>query len=170
MASVARHAQAAEVDRRAGPRRELCLGVTLRRSGTKDIIPAEITNLSANGFLAEFPGGDVPEILDVELPYGGGRTAQVVWTSGRMAGCSFTQPLTKPEISAAHLKSEPRQMPSAIARALVAPAVDPTDPIWNTSHEVPPEERWPRRTRVLVIGAASTLTWGGIGALVALFV
>jgi hypothetical protein len=171
MASIPQHAPVADVDRRRGARAELCLGVTLRQSGAQAIIPAEITNLSATGFLAEFPEGvEIPQVLDVELPHAGIRTAQVVWANGWMAGCSFSQPLTKSEISAARLKSEPRPMQVELPQSL-SPAslvIDSTDPIWDTSNEARPGERWSLRTRLVVLGAAGTLPWLSIAGLVAL--
>ncbi len=169
MASAFQPAPAAEADRRNGPRAEICLGVTLRRAGSDAVIPAEITNLSATGFLAEFLDEvEVPPVLDVELPHAGSRTATVVWTSGCMAGCSFTQSLTKSEISAAHLKSEPLQMQAKLARAYAAPPIDPADPIWDTSSEAKPGEKWSLRKRLLVIGGAGLLPWLSIAGLVAL--
>jgi len=170
MASVPLRAPATDLDRRTGERSELCLGVTLRRAGAQDIIPAEITNLSATGFLAEFPEGvDVPELLDFELPQAGSRTARVVWTNGWMVGCSFSQPLTRSEISAARLKSEPRQMQVELARTSAAPSNDPTDPIWDLSNEAAPGERWSLTTRLLVLAAAGTLPWLSVVGLFALF-
>lgn len=170
MASVPLQVPAAELDRRSGLRRELCLGVVLRRPGAPEVVPAEITNLSSTGFLAEFPDGiEIPQQLDVELPHAGSRTAQVVWANEGMAGCSFIHPLSKSEISAAHLKSEPRQlqaeMPAVPSASLT---VDPADPIWDMSNEARPEEKWPLRTRLLVLGAAGTLPWLSVAALIAL--
>ena len=169
MASLPDRALASNVDRRKVHRSEVHLGVVIRQAGAQDIIPAEITNLSATGFLAAFPEGvEIPERLDVELPQAGSRTAQVVWTSGSMAGCSFSRPLAKAEISAAHLKSEPRQMQAELARALAAPTIDRADPIWDTTNEARPDEKWPLRKRLLVIGAAGLLPWLSIAGVVAL--
>jgi len=170
MASLPQRAPATELDRRTDERSELCLGVTLRRAGAQDIIPAEITNLSATGFLAAFPDGvDVPEMLDFDLPHGGSRTARVVWSSDRMVGCSFVRPLSRSQISAAHLKSEPRQVQAAPAPAIAAPVIDPADPIWDLSSEAKPGERWSLGTRLAVVGAAGLLPWLSVAGMVALF-
>jgi hypothetical protein len=156
---------AAELDRREGSRGELCLGVTLRFPGAEDIISADITNLSAIGFLAEFPEGvAVPALLAVQLPQAGDRTAQVVWINGSMLGCSFDRPLSRSEVSAAYLKSEPRQVQIKLTRI-----ADPTDPIWDTATEAKPHEKWSLGTRILVIGSVGTLPWLSIAGLVALF-
>ena len=170
MASNPQFVQAAEVDRRQGARAELCLGVTLRHPGAQDVLPAEITNLSATGFLAQFPEGvEIPQMLDVELPHAGIRTAQVVWANESMVGCSFSQPLAKAEISAARLKSEPRQMQAELASAFSAQlSIDPADPIWDTSNEARPEEKWSLRTRLLVLSAVGTLPWLSVAGIVAL--
>jgi hypothetical protein len=170
MASVPLGAPAAELDRRQGTRSELCLGVILRRAGEEGIVSAEITNLSATGFLAEFPqGAEIPAVLDVELPHAGSRAATVVWTNGWMVGCSFSKPLTRSEISAAHLKSQPRQISVELASAPFNRARDLSDPIWDTANEARPEEKWPLRTRLLMIGAMGALPWLGVAGVVALF-
>lgn len=167
MASVPQLALAAELDRRNNPRGQLCLDVILRTAGGEDIIEAEITNLSATGFLADFPEGvEAPSLLDVELPHAGSRTAQIVWRGGSMAGCSFTRPLAKSEISAVHLKSEPRQMQPKPAE--VAAHVDWADPIWDTSSEAEPSEKWSLRSRVLVICGVAVLPWLSIAGAAAL--
>jgi hypothetical protein len=83
-------------------------------------------------------------------------------------GCSFTRPLARSELSAAQLKSEPRQI-SGPAEALGGTKINPTDPIWNTSNEATADEKWTLRARLLVIGAVDTVPWLSILGLVALF-
>jgi len=170
MASVLLRTPASELDRRTGPRSELSLDVTLRRAGDEDIIPAEITNLSATGFLARFPeGAEIPALLDVELPHAGIRTAQVVWNSESMVGCSFTRALARAEISAAQLKSEPRQTRPQFATTTASLVIDPADPIWDTASEARAGEKWSPRSRLLVIGAIATLPWLSVAGIIALF-
>jgi hypothetical protein len=169
MATAPQWPPVAEVDRRNRRRSELWLDVTLRSAGGRDIIPAEITNLSATGFLAEFSEAiEVPALLDVELPHTSSRTAEVVWTNGCLVGCNFSQPLAKSELSAAQLKSRPRPM-AAPANALAGTKINPADPIWDTSSEAPADEKWSLRARLLVIGAVGTVPWLSILGLAALF-
>jgi len=165
MASVPQQLLATRADRRMVPRSEMCLGVTLHKVGEAETIPAGIANLSATGFLAELPAiTPMPDVLDVDLPNAGRRKAYVVWHSGTLAGCTFTRPLSKADLSAARLKSEYVD-PSAPR----PPALDPADPIWNIAGEATPEERWPLGTRVAVVAGAALACWApviGVAALI----
>ena len=65
-----------------------------------------IHNISATGLLLEGPEAlAVGEVLALELPAAGERRAEVVWTSGRLAGCRFDAPLSPAALSAAQLQS-----------------------------------------------------------------
>jgi len=161
---------ATEVDRRSVPRRELSLGVTLRREGADEVVPAAIANLSATGFLAELPEGmDLPEIFDVELPNAGQRKAYIVWSGGSVAGCNFDRPLSKADISAARLKSAGPQLTlDAEARAREL-ELKPSDPIWDIANETPSAQKWPLVARAAVIGVGALACWAPLVGIAALF-
>lgn len=166
MAVVHKTRTQTELDRRNVAREELYLGVTLYRVGEGEVVPAAIANLSVTGFLAELPpGAAVPEFLDVELPNAGRRKAQVVWQSGSMAGCTFTVPLSRADVSAARLKSAVRvpQAPAAsrpdAATPLATFEIGPSDPIWDMMNEAAGEEKWPTRSRLALIAAAALVPW-----------
>ena len=65
-----------------------------------------IHNISATGLLLEGPEElTVGEVLTLELPAAGERRAEVVWTSGQLAGCRFDAPLSPADLTAAQLQS-----------------------------------------------------------------
>jgi len=166
MASVPQQLQASNADRRMVPRSDMSLGVTLHRVGEAELIPAAIANLSATGFLAELPSSEpIPDVLDVDLPHAGRRQAQVVWHDGLLAGCTFTRPLSKADLSAARLKSE--YVDPSVPRP---PALDPADPIWDIAGEATRQERWPLGTRVAVISAAAIACWAPVLGFAALII
>lgn len=177
MAGLPRQVAETRLDRRMVPRSEMSLGVTLHRVGEEAVIPAAIANLSATGFLAELPvGSAVPELLDVDLPHAGRRQAQVVWRSGPMAGCNFTVPLARADLSAARLKStfvEPSEAEAPAAPAAPAAkappiySIGPSDPIWDMLNEASPHEKWPLTGRVAVILAATLALWTPVVAVAA---
>lgn len=161
MAGVPKPLEQTDLDRRMVPRNEVSLGVKLHRVGEEAVIPAAIANLSPTGFLAELAVNAVtPEFLDVDLPNAGRRRAQVVWRSGAMAGCNFTVPLSRADMSAARLKSEFREA-SGQDSAETPPMFElgPSDPIWDMMNETPPHEKWPLSARVALIGAVTIAPW-----------
>lgn len=91
-------------DERAAHRRALRLRVPT--TSAADAADALVHDLSELGLLleTEIPL-DVGERLDVELPETGPVSAWVVWSRGRLFGCSFSQPVTKASVSAALLRS-----------------------------------------------------------------
>ena len=161
----------ADTDRRSVPRRDLSLGVTLRRESGGEVIPADIANLSATGFLAELPdGAQLPDILHVELPNAGHRKAHVVWSGGELAGCNFDVPLSKADLSAAQLKSARAEVVmDAEARAKEL-ELQPSDPIFDTSGEVSADEKWPFVGRVAVIAIGGLACWAPLAGIAALLV
>ena len=166
MAMAPNLAERASINRRAAARIDLNLSVTLRRPGTEEIIPAAIANISATGFLAEvLEGFTLPERLEVDLPQVGRREAEVVWTDGAMAGFAFVSPLGKPALSAARLKSEPRTISTGTGSAA---AQQIADSVADLVDEATRDEKWPLRTRALVIAGASTLTWMSLVGIAAL--
>lgn len=168
MASRAEKLLETNAERRMVPRNDVSLGVTLYRVGGQDVIPADIANLSPTGFLAELPDGvDVPSFLDVDLPNAGRRKAQVVWHGGAMVGCTFTQPLSRADISAARLKSTFAEPLAAEDSPMFE--IGPSDPIWDMLNETTPEEKWRLPHRVALITAVAIVSWMPVAGLAALF-
>lgn len=164
-----------DADRRAMPRAGLWLGVSLFGPNGGAAIPASIQNLSATGFLAQLTGDSavLAEQLEVGLRDGRRRFAQIVWRSGAMIGCNFTEPLTHADLSAARLRSEIRQLeeerglpllPSPPAPA--SPPVDQEDADWLIEPEARADEKWSLRKRLMFLGAAAVLPWAAIGGVV----
>jgi hypothetical protein len=71
--------------------------------------PVTILDLSLTGALLET---SVPmlvgAIFEIEIPHAGGVEATVVWNSGEYYGCQFELPISPAALSAALLKSDPR--------------------------------------------------------------
>jgi transcriptional regulator with XRE-family HTH domain len=65
-----------------------------------------IHNLSATGLLIEcemtLTSG---ETIAIDLPEAGSTEAHIIWSSGRLHGCAFEEPLGKAALSAAELRS-----------------------------------------------------------------
>jgi hypothetical protein len=173
MAGLPEQRTQTNLDRRSVPRSELALGITLHRRGEEEIVPAAIANLSVTGFLAEMPRGTrLPEYVEVDLPNAGRRTAQVVWQGGTTAGCNFTVPLSRADLSAARLKSAVVDQEAHAAPAASSPPImfqlGPSDPIWDMLNEAAAHEKLSGRTRLAVIAAAAFGSWVPVAGLVAL--
>ena len=96
-------------DRRRAARRALRLGAG---SGGGQ---ATIHDLSLTGALLET---SIPMLVgaefEVELPQAGAVRATVVWNSGEYYGCQFDLPISPAALSAALLKSEPKDAAEAL--------------------------------------------------------
>lgn len=86
------------------PRLHLSLEALGTRANGQGIAVA-IHNISATGILLECDKPiDIGETLFIDLPRAPSIGADVVWTSGRFAGCQFAVPLNKAVLSAAQLR------------------------------------------------------------------
>ena len=151
----------------AGPAQRAPPGDHLAASRRQSDHPAAIANLSATGFLAEIPkGAALPKYFEVDLPNAWPRKVQVVWTSGMLAGCNFTTPLSKADLSAARLKSNFREQEASKSGPTFS--IGPSDPIWDMLNEAAASEKLPLRHRILLIGAAGATPCFLLGVLAAL--
>jgi PilZ domain len=91
------------IDDRRGRRHRLLLEVEARSSESpRDIVT--VYDISDTGLLIETSLSlVVGEMIEVNLPHAGFRVAEVVWASGEIFGCEFTQELSPAAISAARL-------------------------------------------------------------------
>lgn len=106
-------------DRRRSTRRPLRLAASSSAASAGDI-QVLVRDISPGGLLieAETPALAVDDWIEVSLPDKGVVKARVAWTSGRLFGCEFTEPVSVGAISAALLKAEPQvaeDTPSAVA-------------------------------------------------------
>ena len=143
----------ARANRRGSDRHFLKLrlpGVTLRDNG----VVVLVHDLSLTGLLIEAPADlSVGADLQIELPETGVRDARVVWNSGRYFGCEFHTPISKGGLSAALLKSPPNETP-----------VDPTyGEFWVQ------EEKFPPRTRLLIMTTLALASWAVVLLVFTLF-
>ncbi len=92
--------------RRKEPRRKLVLATTARQQHLGPAV--DILNISSRGMLLRTACElDIREMLTIVLPEAGEKTAQIVWNSGDLFGCRFSEPLSQGELSAVQLKAQP---------------------------------------------------------------
>ena len=91
------------IDKRNFRRHRLILEVEARDSSpTSGTVT--VYDISNTGLLIETNSSlSIGEMIEVQLPLAGFRTAEIVWTSGKLVGCKFPQALTKGAVSAARL-------------------------------------------------------------------
>ena len=98
-----------EVPRTAGKGRASRRQLRLPLHGSKATgaeIEALVHNISATGMLVESAAAlEIGEVLEVNQPHSGKTATQVIWTSGRRAGCQFEMPISSATLSAAQLRS-----------------------------------------------------------------
>lgn len=94
--------------RRASQRRRLTLRVP-GASTSGEASDVVIRDLSKSGLLIESPVPlSVGEEMIVNLPNTAGAAASVIWASGELYGCQFNRALSDAAVSAALLRSEPK--------------------------------------------------------------
>ena len=91
------------IDKRNFRRHRLILEVEARDSGpTSGTVT--VYDISNTGLLIETNSSlSVGEMIEVQLPLVGFRTAEIIWTSGQLVGCKFAHALTQGVVSAARL-------------------------------------------------------------------
>lgn len=103
--AIAAHFEETPKGKRRTERRRLLLdaeGAPASGKATRVLIH----NLSASGLLIECEAAlESGEAITIDLPDVGPTEASVVWSSGRLHGCRFEQPLGKAALSAAELRS-----------------------------------------------------------------
>jgi hypothetical protein len=126
-------------ERRRSVRRSLRLDAENKgaRHGAPQVI---IHDLSLTGVLIEtstpLASG---ETFEVNLPQAGSAEASVVWTSGEFYGCAFKEPISTAALSAALLRSPPREitpLSPTVAADLVAELRHITEQVEKIAAEV----------------------------------
>lgn len=128
---------------------------------------ALVHNLSETGLqIKTFDDLTVGEVIQVDLPEAGGRSAMVVWRSDQLFGCQFERPIAKGAVSASLLRSPP----TAPTETVVPPAPQEPSLIRQGAADVDSGDvqRWPLRTRALVIVGLSVASWALVGIPIAL--
>jgi len=110
-------AQSQRGERRSGARRALRLSVGANLRGSPDRV-VRVHDLSETGALIEtselLAHGEQFEVI---MPLAGAIDAVVVWQSGNFYGCEFNRAVPSAAISAALLRSEPKQPKAPVADA-----------------------------------------------------
>ena len=86
------------------PRRTLLLEALGATAGD-DATSVLIHNISTTGLLLECNAALTEgEAIEIDLPEAGIETANVIWSSGRLFGCQFAEPISAAALSAAQLR------------------------------------------------------------------
>ena len=123
----------------------------------------QVHNLSKTGMLVETEGSVVVgESIEVELPGGTSRRAEVVWADDTLFGCHFADPLTTAMLSAALLRAEPNAAAKPTTSISHNEAMEKLQTYWK--HEHPLEQpqgglKLPLGKRLWVIGSLGLLGW-----------
>ncbi|MFA6220542.1 MAG: helix-turn-helix domain-containing protein [Erythrobacter sp.] len=103
-------AAANPLGQRGEPRRRLFLSGSASQTGAS--CEVLVHNLSSTGMLLSTQGRlDLDEPLVVVFAEIGECLARIVWSAEGLFGCRFDEPLTKAQMSAILLRSEPLQLP-----------------------------------------------------------
>jgi transcriptional regulator with XRE-family HTH domain len=181
--AIPAHFEQAAVDDRRAPRGKLWLDTqgTSASGKTSDVL---VHNISPTGLLIECSAQFSPgETIEIELPQVGGTAATVVWTSGRLCGCQFDQPISDAALGAARLSSvvddgvdlSPPQLPSepfgsrlerlrkarGLTLAQVAAQLDVSKPTvwaWEKERARPLDDRMEDLAHVLGVPSSDLVT------------
>lgn len=164
MLSHALHASFADsADQRTSDRRVLRLEARVATPAGAGGI--QVHNLSRSGLLLEgVTGVSAGTEIEVELPGGSSHRAEVVWADETLFGCRFATPLTQAQLSAALLRSAPREAEAGPARPLTpAEALARLREHWDDEPEAEavriPDRKLPLGTRLWIIGALAATGW-----------
>ena len=164
MLSHALHASFADsADQRVSDRRVLRLEARAATPAGEGGI--QVHNLSRSGLLLEgITGVAAGTEIEVELPGGTSQRAEVVWADETLFGCRFAKPLTQAQLSAALLRSSPREVEAVPAAPLTpAEALARLREHWDDEPEadvvVNTDRKLPLGTRLWIIGALATTGW-----------
>ena len=153
------------IDKRNCRRHRLILEVEARDSGptTGTVTVYDISN---TGLLMETNSSlSVGEMIEVQLPLVGFRTAEIIWTSGQLVGCKFAHALTQAVVSAARLGgSFSHDMNKELVEVL---AVEVEADDYNSDMS---EEKLPLGTTLRVILGLAILAWAAVPVIVALII
>ena len=95
------------IDNRYCRRHRLLLELEAKDAGSRSGT-VTVYDISNTGLLIETNSSlSIGEMIEVQLPVVGFRTAEIVWTSGNLVGCKFSHALTQGAVSAARLGGRP---------------------------------------------------------------
>lgn len=155
-------------DGRAAPRRKLRLevqGITALGEAAMTLIH----NISANGMLIETSAElSVGEAFEIDLPNAGAKSAVIIWSSGRLYGCEFENPVPTAVISAALLRTPP-ECPGPAAPEIIHPVQPGRDRASNDDNSRR-HAKLPLRIRAWIIGGFSLFAWMAIISVISLIV
>nr|WP_166179472.1 PilZ domain-containing protein [Altererythrobacter segetis] len=149
-------------DARGRIRHSLHLEVGTRTSGSLSH-GTTVHNISESGILLETSASlAIGDVVEVDLPHIGLRSARVMWTSDQLLGCKFDDPLSTAGVSAARLSGTfPSLLPDTSLQ------VPKAAPVHAEQLSTPPVvglgELSPRTKLAIMLGLA-VLAWVLLGA------
>jgi PilZ domain len=151
------------IDSRYCRRHRLLLELEAKDSGTQSGT-VTVYDISNTGLLIETNSSlSIGEMIEVQLPLVGFRTAEIIWTSGHLVGCKFADALTQGVVSAARLGgSFSRDMNKEQVEVL---AVELEADDYNSDMS---EEKLSLGTTLRVILGLAILAWAAVPVIVAL--
>lgn len=160
-------------DQRASDRRVLRLEARVATTAGEGGI--QVKNLSRTGLLLEGPTGVAAgSEIQVELPGGTSRRAEVIWADETLFGCRFARPLTRAQLSAALLRADPLAPGAGAAVARTeGDALARLREQWDTEPETqtarPTAPGLPLGKRLWIIAGLASAVWGVPAVLAWLF-
>lgn len=132
----------------------------------------KIHNLSRTGMLGEASSGmPAGTGIEVELPGGVRRSAEVVWNDAGLFGCRFAKPISQATLSAALLRAAPLAPPATeAAPGPNSPALDKLHERWKSEDEIAAaaaKSHLPLGTRLWIIVGLGLASWAVPTAIVA---
>ena len=117
-----------------------------------------VHNLSPTGLMIEGKARlEAGHEIEVELPGGTTHRARVIWAEDGLAGCRFARPLSKAQLSAALLRSEPREA-VVLSPAKAAPPIAAAEQL-QPGQPLSEERLLPLPTRMRIIAALALAAW-----------
>ena len=153
------------IDSRYCRRHRLLLELEAKDSGTQSGT-VTVYDISNTGLLIETNSIlSIGEMIEVQLPLVGFRTAEIIWTSGHLVGCKFADALTQGVVSAARLGgSFSRDIGTEQNEALTV-ELEADD--YNSDMS---EEKLSLGTTLRVILGLAILAWAAVPVIVALII
>jgi hypothetical protein len=152
-------------NRRTALRRSLRLKAVLADCDVEIVIH----DISATGMLIQTAHELAPgETLTLDLPERGSTAATVAWNSGSYYGCEFELSLPAAAVSAAVLRGEPLGRTFGSASGADLSALQRLVAEAAAEEPAVADDRYPLRTRGLVILGFSACSWAALGWLLTL--
>lgn len=153
------------IDNRYCRRHRLLLELEAKGSGSRSGT-VTVYDISNTGLLIETNSSlSIGEMIEVQLPLVGFRTAEIIWASGQLVGCKFAEALPQGVVSAARLGGSYLRDKSNEQVEVLTEQVEAED--YNSDVS---EEKLSLGATLRVILGLAILAWGAVQFIVALII